>query len=112
MKNKIDFIFSCIKKVFFETTMRYIISHAQSHYVKGIVDILIHLKKANAKTLWDFFSEWNNCHARGEFLWAMQELNRLGFYGIKNTYYKFVDDKYVELFKEEKDEADYVEVIN
>ena len=111
MKNKIDFIFSCIKKVFFETTMTtYTITERQESYVIGVVHTLIYLKKKNdviLKTVINFLTKNDECCYKGEFIRAIQELNDLH---IIDEWYKFVDDENVEACNE--DEADDYEVRN
>ena len=86
----------------------YTISESQQSYVLGVIHTLLHLEKCNIKTLWDFLDD--HCvDPRGEFICAIQELNSLE---IIDKWYKFVNDnEYVELSKEQEDEADDVEVI-
>ena len=86
----------------------YTISESQQSYVLGVIHTLLHLEKCNIKTLWDFLDD--HCSdPKGEFIYAIQELNSLE---IIDKWYKFVNDnEYVELSKEQEDEADDVEVI-
>ena len=85
----------------------YTISESQESYVHGVIHTLLHLEVCNIKTLWDFLD--NHCgDPKGEFICAIQVLNSLE---IIDKWYKFVNDEYVELSKEEEDEADDVEVI-
>ena len=86
----------------------YTISESQQSYVLGVIHTLLHLEECNIKTLWDFLDD--HCSdPKGEFIYAIQELNSLE---IIDKWYKFVNDnEYVELSKEQEDEADDVEVI-
>ena len=85
----------------------YTISESNSVYVFGVIDTLVYLEQFSIETLWDILDK--HCgDAKGEFIYAVQELNSLE---IIDKWYKFVNDEYVELSKEEEDEADDVEVI-
>jgi hypothetical protein len=84
----------------------YTISKSQESYVFGVIHTLLHLEQCNIETLWDFFDDYCS-DPKGEFICAVKELNSLE---IIDKWYKFVDDEYIELSKEEEDEADDVEI--
>lgn len=85
----------------------YTISKSTEAWVLGVVHTLLHLEQFSIETLKEFLQDHCTDY-RGEFIYATRELLNLE---IIDTYYKFVDeDNFVELSKEQEDEADDVEV--
>ena len=89
----------------------YILNKATDNYIIGVVHTLKHLNQCNIETIWEFIKNYkfDDNDSKALFIRAVEELNNLK---IIDTYYKFVDNKYVELSKEQEDEADVVEIID
>ena len=111
MKNKIDFFFSCIKKVFFETTMTiFYITENEQDYCMAVAHFIKFTNHYDIDVIWNFYKS-QETDKEACFLYTIKVLSddyiineepilfekRPKFKFINNYPVEIIDDKYNEL---------------